>query len=292
MIRYFQSLALMFMLVVLAVSTGKAQKKEEFKSYYRISDIPYTENKSLRTNQLDIYMPKKGSKSAVVIWVHGGNWNSGDKRDVDVIPEYFTSKGYIFVALNYRLAPGVTYRDQASDIAHAIVWSYNNVIHYSGDKNKIILVGVGTGAQLATTVMLNDDYLQAKQGSRAMVRGVASLEGMGFYIPDVLSAEGNKFREGCFAAIGSAPHAWEDASPVVQIRSGNGIPPFLLAYAAGKPVLETDARVMADKLTDHEVKARIAAYTSRSSITRDLGKEGDKLSNDLLVFMNTCFTSQ
>ncbi|MCU0358999.1 MAG: alpha/beta hydrolase [Cyclobacteriaceae bacterium] len=276
-------------LIVCLFSEASAQKKEEFKSYYRIADLPYTDNKQQRLNMLDIYMPKKGSNSPVVIWVHGGNWTSGDKRDVDNMPEFFTGLGYLFVSLNYRLAPGLIYEDQAYDIAHAIVWIYNNAIHFSGDKSKIILMGSDTGAQLTSAVALRDQYLEEKKGNRKMIRGVVSLEGVGFDIPGVLSSESNRFRDGCYAVIGNAPGRWEEASPVNMITEGIWAPPFLLAYASGKPVQESDARAMVNRLTNAIIKSRAQEYPSRSSITRELGKDGNKLTSDLLVFMSACF---
>jgi acetyl esterase/lipase len=276
---------------LLAVNSAYGQRKEDFTSYFRIGDVPYTEDKSAKANKLDVYMPKKGSRSPVIIYVHGGNWNSGDKKEVDTKPEYFTSLGYIFVSVNYRLAPSASNDEQVNDVARSIVWLYQNLIHYSGDKDKMFLMGSGTGAQLVSLIGTRQDILDKNKGSTHMIKGIISVEGLGFNIPLVLSSEGNRFREGCFASVGDEPKQWKSASPVNHITSHSYIPPIMLTYSGTKSVSESDSRSFAGKLTENKVPVKLKGYSGRASVDRDLGKVGDAFSEDLMVFLNNCLVT-
>jgi len=51
--------------------------------------------------------PSSQNPSAVVIWVHGGGWVSGDRRNVRRMPSFFNSNDVLFISVNYPLAaPG------------------------------------------------------------------------------------------------------------------------------------------------------------------------------------------
>ncbi len=281
------SLVLMGLLVI---SSAQAQRKEDFKSYYRIANIPYTDRKADKFNQLDIYMPKKGSKSPVIVWIRGGNWIAGDKSEVDKKPEFFTGKGYIFISINHRLSPEASYTGQAQDLANAIVWTYNNIIHYSGDKNKIFLMGHETGAHLAATVVVNDTYMKRAEGSQSMIKGVVSVDGLGFYIPPLLPEQGNKFREGCQKAIGNSKELWVKASPTVHITAKEKIPPFLMLCSGTNQSYAADAKTMAEKLSTTSTKNKVVHYPNKSntSLNREIGKDGDKATGELLSFLYDC----
>src|SRR5678815_3507375 len=86
-----------------------AQKNQG--SYLVVSNIKYASypKSDPKLNMLDIYMPKKGSNSPVLIWIHGGAFAYGDKEYVQKKAEYFTNKGYVFISINYRLSPRVVH---------------------------------------------------------------------------------------------------------------------------------------------------------------------------------------
>ena len=284
---------LLFILFSFYFNSSVAQRKVEFKSYFRITGVAYTENKNVKANQLDVYMPKKGSKSPVVLWIHDGNWISGDKSDVDKKPEYFTSKGYIFISMNHRLSPEASFLGQAQDVATAIVWIYNNIIHYSGDKAKIFLMGYGTGVHLASMVAVQDKFLKNASGSRSMLKGIVSVEGAGFDIPAGIDLQEKKFREGCEMAIGKSKKQWIEASPVTHVKADTLTPPFMIVHSGGDTPAEKDANLFAEKLAKEKIIKRVAVYPKKNdnSINRDLGKDGDKVGEDIMVFFYECLRS-
>ena len=107
-------------------------------------DIAYSEAGGSRT-RLDVYSPGEGKDHPVVIWVHGGAWQIGDKRLVQAKPKAFNEHGYVLVSVNYRLHPAVTYKEQAGDIAQAIRWVHDHAREHGGDPGRIFLMGHSAG---------------------------------------------------------------------------------------------------------------------------------------------------
>ncbi|WPL15967.1 Carboxylesterase family protein [Thiorhodovibrio winogradskyi] len=122
---------------------------------------------------LDIYYEKpkpKDEKRAMIVFVHGGGWDGGDKAcflasDQEKMPGYFVSKGYVFASVNYRLggtptSSGVGIPEMAADIAKAIKWLSVNGRRYGGRQTGFVLIGYSSGAHLALLVATDQQYLR------------------------------------------------------------------------------------------------------------------------------------
>ena len=70
-------------------------------------NIPYAEPAHER-QVLDIYSPPGAKNLPVVFWIHGGGWQAGDKSSVQLKPQVFVDKRFVFVSTNYRLLPSFT----------------------------------------------------------------------------------------------------------------------------------------------------------------------------------------
>lgn len=88
-------------------------------------DIAYAEPRNER-QLLDVYAPESGKNLPVVVWVHGGGWMRGSKSEVDHKPVAFTSRGYVFVPMNYRFVPNVKMDDVVRDVAKSVGWVHKN----------------------------------------------------------------------------------------------------------------------------------------------------------------------
>src|SRR5437762_8976414 len=69
-------------------------------------DIPYADPAHER-QVLDVYSPRNAKNLPVVFWIHGGGWQTGDKTSVQVKPQVFADRGFVFVSTNYRLLPKI-----------------------------------------------------------------------------------------------------------------------------------------------------------------------------------------
>ncbi|MBX2971131.1 MAG: alpha/beta hydrolase [Cyclobacteriaceae bacterium] len=267
-----------------------AQRKGEG-PYFKVADIPYAKlAKEPRLNALDVYMPKKGSKSPVIIWVHGGLWAFGDKSDVGIKPTLFTEKGYIFISINHRLSPDIKHPGHMQDVAHALVWVYNNIVHYSGDPEKIFLMGYASGAQMSVMITVNQKYLDEAKGSLDMIKGVISIDGLGFDVAKIVPDNNNKVKDWCLDTFGLTEREWQEASPVTHIKPGIKVPPIFLAYSGVQTPTESDALNLARKFKDSGVSIQVKSYAKKNSLSihREFGKEGDPVGQDVLVFLQDC----
>ena len=146
-------------------------------------DIAYGE---LPRQKLDLYtsaaftkdVPPKG----VVVFVHGGYWDSGDKSEYPFIADSLTEAGFMTVIVNYRLVPDITFPSYAEDVALAVKWVFDNVANYGGDPNKVFLIGHSAGAHIAALVAYDESYLEAL-GSSTKLAGFVGLAGPYDFLP-------------------------------------------------------------------------------------------------------------
>lgn len=148
--RLFKIFLLTFVIIL---STGVASSK-----VITETDIPYSEKTdSYSTNRLklDISYPDTATKTAVVVWFHGGSLTKGNKA----IPSKLKDEGYVIVAPNYRLVPNVDVEDCIDDAAEALAWVFKNIDKYGGDPNKIFVAGHSAGGFLASMIGLDKTRL-------------------------------------------------------------------------------------------------------------------------------------
>ena len=69
----------------------------------KYTDLYY---KNENGNKYDLYIPKnldKEKKQYLILFIHGGSFNSGSKEDGDIWCKYYASKGYITATVDYTL---------------------------------------------------------------------------------------------------------------------------------------------------------------------------------------------
>ena len=72
--------------------------------YQQVNDIPYTASSDAYAQErckLDVYYPTNQKDAPVVVWLHGGGIEGGNKH----IDQELKNSGLVVVAANYRLLP-------------------------------------------------------------------------------------------------------------------------------------------------------------------------------------------
>lgn len=121
-------------------------------------NIPYGSD---ARQKLDIYTPtQKNIKSAIVVFVHGGSWANGDKKEYLFVGQAFAEMGYVTVIPNYRLYPQAKFPDFIDDVAQAIA-TLKDLLpsEVCADPQKIILVGHSAGAHSVAMLATAPKYL-------------------------------------------------------------------------------------------------------------------------------------
>jgi acetyl esterase/lipase len=257
-------------------------------------DIPYVKSPHER-QALDIYSPDDARNLPVVLWIHGGGWQTGDKADVEIKPRAFMAKGFVFVSTNYRLLPEVDMAAIVGDIAKSVRWVHDNIAEHGGDPQRLLLMGHSAGAQLAALVCIDDRYLKAEGISPGIIKGCVPVDGDTYDIPAIIETAETRCRVhglpqatfGHRVKFGNDAAKHRDFSAVTHVAHGKGIPPFLILHVAGHPDTTAQARRLGNVLRDAAISVTVfgAADTTHKRINDDLGRPDDPATKEMFAFV-------
>lgn len=248
-------------------------------------DIAYAEPKNERRT-LDVYAPAEGQNHPVIVWIHGGGWQRGDKNDVQVKPRAFMDRGFVFVSINYRLFPSVTIKHMAGDVAKAIRWTHDHAQEIGGDPNTIFVMGHSAGAQLAALVCTDDRYLKAEGLSLSIIKGCVPVDGDTYDVPMQIATVEQRRADIYKWKFGDAEQQ-KDLSPVTHIATGKNLPPVLILHVADHPETKAQSQRLAKALQNVGVSAKAypAEGKNHATLNADLGLADDKPTQELFDFL-------
>jgi acetyl esterase/lipase len=128
-----------------------------------VRDLPYSDAGG--RGLLDVYLPADRQLAAapVLLQVHGGGWTIG-RKDQQGVPLmlHMAAKGWVVVAINYRLAPRDRFPAQIIDVKRAIAWIRAHIGEYGGDPAYVAVTGGSAGGHLTALAALtpNDPAYQ------------------------------------------------------------------------------------------------------------------------------------
>jgi acetyl esterase/lipase len=277
------------LLAVLAFAAGAAAQDQNVKR-----DIPYVDKADAK-QVLDVFSPKGAKGLPVVFWIHGGGWQAGDKTDVQVKPQWFNEKGFVFVSINYRLLPTVDMGTLIRDVAKAARWTHDHIAEYGGDPKRMLVMGHSAGAQLAAIICTDERYLKAEGLSPDILKGCVPVDGDTFDIPAIIEVAETRWRVhglppakfGHREKFGNDPAKHKDFSAVNHVAKGKAIPPFLILHVAEHPDTTAQARRLGNVLKDAGVPVTVfgGRETTHNKLNADLGKPDDPATKALAEFL-------
>jgi acetyl esterase/lipase len=204
----------------------------------RHKNITYKETETGKL-KLDIYMPKRKlfAKIPVLVYFHGGGWDSGSKnisgKELEIVNGILEA-GFAVVSVDYRLTSDTNkFPVHHSDGADAIRWIIKNADTYGFNKNKINLIGASAGGHMALLLgiagnQFGDDTSDFRIRSIIDLCGPTDLADLSDYTPS-----GREWMEGVlYNFIGGTyeekKEAYEFASPINHIRKD--MPPIFMTH--------------------------------------------------------------
>jgi acetyl esterase/lipase len=276
-------------LVLFAVAILSEARAQDIKR-----NIPYAVPAHER-QVLDVYSPTGAKHLPVVVWIHGGGWQGGDKTDVQIKPQVFMDKGFVFVSLNYRLLPNVDMATIVSDVAKSIRWVHDHIAELGGDPNRLLIMGHSAGAQLAALICTDDRYLKAEGLSLAITKGCVPVDGDTFDVPAIIETGETRRRVhglpqikfGHREKFGNDAAKHRDFSAVTHVAKDKGIPPFLILHVADHPDTSAQAQRLGNVLNEAGVPVTVvgARNTNHGKINADLGLPDDPATKSLFEFL-------
>ena len=122
------------------------------------ADIAYASQSEAET--LDIYLPNRGRRPLpVIVFIHGGAWCMGDKRDWQSRPFLtLVDAGYAVASINYRLIYDGDFPASITDCKAAVRFLKANAARYQLDPERIGLAGDSTGGNLVLMLGTTEDH--------------------------------------------------------------------------------------------------------------------------------------
>lgn len=195
-----------------------------------IRDLDYGEHG--KRNQLDIYRPSGTAADElrpVVVYLHGGAWVIGNKEQQGKpMLLHLAKRGWIGVAVNYRLAPRDRWPAQIVDVKRAVAWVRQHIAEYGGDPSFVAISGSSAGGHLAALVALSADDPAFQPGFEEADTSVNAC--VPIYAPfDLTDRSGNRGRASLrrflewrvmSTRLADDPAGWRAASPLWRVDAG------------------------------------------------------------------------
>lgn len=208
--------------------------------------IPYTDVRIIRDIEfgrvdgiplmLDMYIPDTPvvEPMPVVVFIHGGGWQNGDKYPSRV--ESLARRGFLGISINYRLSGVATFPAAVEDCKCAIRWVRAHAEKYGADPDKIGIWGGSAGGHLVMFLGCADKSAGFEGNSgwgaySSRVQAVCSYFGpsdfqsMGEYGGLREDSAEVKFLGGTIEEI---PEVYISASPITYVSADD--PPLLMVH--------------------------------------------------------------
>ena len=137
-----------------------------FRGIRRFRNIDYAGDGIYR-HRLDVIARRADPPTAapVFVYIHGGAWVIGDKREQGIpLLHELAARGWVCVAINYRLSPKATWPDQIVDCKRAIAWVHEHIGEYGGDPSFVAVSGGSAGGHLSALIGLTAGYAEWQPG--------------------------------------------------------------------------------------------------------------------------------
>lgn len=217
----------------------------------------------------DLYADR--GSGPILLFVHGGGWSRGERSMVSELPAYAARHGLTLASTSYRLAPAVSARESALDVAAAVADLKRRL-----PGRPIFLLGHSAGAHLSALVGVDPVYLGAVGLKPSDLAGVILLDGAAYdaTVPQTSDRLGAWMGETFDRAFGDQAAA---LSPALRVQPGVAYPPFLIFHVARRQESADQSQGLGQALTRAGGRAQVvpAPDDSHLTINRGFGVAGD-----------------
>lgn len=237
---------------------GAARMLRVRRRFAHHADIAY--GPAGRANHLDVWtrgdLPTD-AKAPVLLQVPGGAWISGNKQgQAYPLMSHLAERGWVCVAMSYRLSPRATWPDHIVDVKRALAWIKQHIAGYGGDPGFVAITGGSAGGHLSSLAALTPGEREWQPGFEDVDTSVAAAAPFyGAY--DWLDAEhvGHRGLPGLVSKYvtksrrSADPELYRRASPLYRVHAD--APPFLVSHGANDSLIPVEqGRLFAQKLRE------------------------------------------
>lgn len=217
-----------------------------------IRDIAYGTHQKQR---MDIYAPKDANNAPLIVVLHGGGWNWGDKADVQVYinkVNRWVPKGFVVASVDTRLmSDGADVYSQIDDLAHAVAHIQQHAGEWGGDVDKLMLMGHSSAGTIVSVLAAKPAIVTVLGGRKWLANFAidsSSLDiarTMRLWAPDMFTY-----------AYGKDPAKWLAASPF-SLLSSESLPMFIACSTQRGDAPCEQAELFVDEAKKFSTKIKI-----------------------------------
>lgn len=247
-------LVLPFCLALLTTVAFAAEPKAQIPATQ--ADVSYGPH---ARNVLDFWKAEGDGPRPLLVYIHGGGWTTGDKKQDSAAYQAYLDKGISYAAINYRLTPGSPLPAPVHDAARAIQFLRTKAAEWNIDTKHIALTGGSAGACSSMWLLLHDDLADPKSDDpvlRESTRVCAAAVSAGqtsidpkviedWLGPNVLKhrminmAVGEQTMEGALKNYDRYHDLYVEFSPINHVDGQD--PPLFMTYGADMTLPSKDA---------------------------------------------------
>ncbi len=214
----------------------------------------------IKRHRLDVYQSRLAppGKAPVMVYIHGGAWMIGEKREQGKPMMYeLVARGWVCVAINYRLSPAATWPDHIVDAKKAVAWVKEHIQDYGGDPDFVAVSGGSAGGHLCALLALSsgdpafqpgfeeaDTTVQAAVPFYGVMDLTSSPDGSAIFGPGLLTMLEKRVMK---TKESEHPEIFRDASPTYRVRAD--APPFFVLQGVNDTLVPVEsARLFVERL--------------------------------------------
>lgn len=128
---------------------------------------------------LDVFLPEPEGRWPVVVFIHGGGWYFGGRREECIASVFkIVSQGYAVATVDYRLVPDVIFPQQVQDVKASIRYLRAHEEELQLDTESLVLWGNSAGAYLAALAAAKGDFPQLEDLSMGNESYSSQVDGL------------------------------------------------------------------------------------------------------------------
>lgn len=143
-------LSVLFITLLNLTSSGQAAPSAPA-GFIALRDLDYA-GLNLPRQKLDLYLPEKPADKPLplIVYIHGGGWEAGDKADTGLLFELIKNGGWAGASIGYRLSQDQIWPAQIHDVKAALRWLGAHAQDHGIDPARIGLIGISAGGHLVS----------------------------------------------------------------------------------------------------------------------------------------------
>ena len=218
--------------------------------------------------KLDLYIPETAQSPPLVVWIHGGGWRAGSRKNPKI--EDITRRGYALASISYRFTDEAIFPAQIHDCKAAVRWLRANADRFGYNRRWIAVAGSSAGGHLALLMGVSGGQgeLEGNVGGNldqsSTVQAVIDYYGPSDFVLRGKTQPERAYTEksGSFALLGGlkrgkvTPDTETFASPAHYVSDDD--PPLLIFHGDADKVVLLDQSLRIRKLySDAGLKVRL-----------------------------------